>query len=206
MAGMSHAMTDMARKLANLIGLGTIAEVDPSFARVKADINGRLTGWLPHPADIGNNYRAWRPLRVGTQVIVACPAGDPANAVIIGILYSAALPPPADTADIDVVAFNDGTTLRYDSGAKVLTVISAGDVQVQAAGDLSADIGGAASVTAAGPLTIKAPTIAMTGTTGGATASLVGNFSLTGNLDVTGSISATGSIMDGGGNSNHHTH
>lgn len=35
---------------------------------------------------------------------------------------------------------------------------------------------------------------------------LDGNVTITGNLQVNGSINATGSIIDGGGNTNHHSH
>lgn len=136
---MSHAVTDIARKLANLIGLGTIAEVDHSSARVKVDINGRVSNWLPFPAEIGANFRRWRPLRPGTQVLFACPAGDPANAVIVQILYTDALPPPADSGDVDVIVFDDGTTIRHDSAAHELTIISAGDLRLKAQGEMWLD-------------------------------------------------------------------
>ncbi|WP_142847083.1 phage baseplate assembly protein V [Telmatospirillum sp. J64-1] len=207
---MSHSLSELYRKLSNLIGLGTIAEVDHSSARVRVEINGRVSGWLPYPADIGNNYIRWRPLRAGTQVLLACPAGDPANAVIVQILYSQPLPPPGDEAGRDLVQFNDGTTLQYDSDARVLTVVSAGKIAIQAADAVDLTAGGAVTISAAAPVSISAPSISMTGTTGGA--SLTGNFTLTGSLSITGdistngNISATGTIMDGGGNSNHHTH
>ncbi len=37
-------------------------------------------------------------------------------------------------------------------------------------------------------------------------AELTGNFHIIGNIDVTGNISATGNIIDGGSNTNHHSH
>lgn len=212
---MSHTLTDLSRRMSNLIGLGTIAEVDHSSARVRVDLNGRKTAWLPVPAEIGENFRRWRPLRIGTQVLVACPAGDPANAIIVQIIYSAALPPPANRGDVDVILFDDGTTLQYDSGAQVLTVISAGALAVQTASDATVTVGGSASVDVSGPIsvqsasavTITAPTVAITGASGSASvASLRGNFALIGNLDVDGSISASGSITDAGGNTNNHSH
>jgi hypothetical protein len=41
---------------------------------------------------------------------------------------------------------------------------------------------------------------------GGATAVLTGNFEIVGPIDVKGNISATGNIIDGGSNTNHHSH
>jgi phage baseplate assembly protein V len=136
---MSHTLTDLSRRMSNLIGLGTIAEVDHLSARVRVDLNGRKTAWLPVPAEIGANFIRWRPLRIGTQVLVACPAGDPANAIIVQFLYSAALPPPANRGDVDVIVFDDGTTIRHDSATHELTIISAGDLRLKAEGELWLD-------------------------------------------------------------------
>ncbi len=136
---MSYAHSELARLIPNLIGLGTIAEADPSSARVRVNINGRVTAWLPIPAEIGRNFRRWRPLRVGTQVLVACPSGDPANAIIVQILYSDALPPPATSESVDLILWNDGTRVEYDSAAKRVTVHSAGDMTLSAVGALRID-------------------------------------------------------------------
>ncbi|MBF0374301.1 MAG: phage baseplate assembly protein V [Alphaproteobacteria bacterium] len=134
-----HTLSEMSRRLQNLVNLGTIAEVDHSSARVRVDINGRLTGWLPTPAAIGQNYRRWSPLRVGTQVLLVSPSGDPANAIIAQILYSDALPPPAATGEVDIIQFDDGTMVKYDAAAKRLELFSAGDIHIRATGTLFLD-------------------------------------------------------------------
>lgn len=121
---MSNALQDLSRRLDNLIGLGTIAQVDHSSQRVRVDLSGRLTGWLRWPAEIGANFIRWRPLRVGTQVMVACPSGDPANAVIVQILYTAALAPPSDNPALDVIAFDDGTIISHDSAAHRTSIVN----------------------------------------------------------------------------------
>lgn len=200
-------MTDISRKLHNLLALGTIAEVEPSSARLRVEINGRVTAWLPWPTEIGRNFRRWRPLRVGTQVLVACPAGDPANAVIVQIIYTDALPPPETSEDIDIISFEDGTVLKYDSAAHALTIDATKDVTINAAGAATVAATGPVTVTSEDTATIEAPAVAITGR-GGASgqAAMVGDFTLTGSLTVQGNINATGSVMDGGGNTNHHTH
>ena len=137
--GMSLTLSDIFRRMQNLIGLGTISEVDHSSARVRVDINGRVTAWLPVPAEIGANFRRWRPLRVGTQVLVACPSGDPANAVIVQILYSDILPPPSDSGAVDVVQWNDGTRVEYDAASQTMTIHGAGDVNITATGTIRLD-------------------------------------------------------------------
>ncbi|WP_051013965.1 phage baseplate assembly protein V [Pararhodospirillum photometricum] len=133
---MSVALSDLQRRLENVVCLGVISEVDHSTPRVRVTISGRQSGWLPYPAEVGANFRRWRPLRVGTQVLVACPSGDPANAVITQILYSAALPPPAFDGHVDLTQWDDGTMVRYDASIRTLIVYSAGDLTVQCEGTL----------------------------------------------------------------------
>jgi|GEM_PF-1061817 len=226
---MSQTESDLARRLENLLCLGTIAEVDHSHARVKLDIAGRTTGWLPYSAEIGANFRRWRPLRVGTQVLAGCPSGDPANAVIVQILYTDALPSPSTRGDLDIVQFDDGTVVSYDSGAKLLTAETPGDLAVTAGGNITADAGGNVSAhagtditaTADGNVSIEAAASAriagasleLVTTQGGAGAAtmtgsfrLVGDFEITGTVEVTGGIHASGDILADGSNSNHHSH
>ena len=127
---------ELDRRLQNVTGFGTIAEVDHGRQLVRLDIDGRRTGWLQYPAEIGANFRRWRPLRIGTQVVYAAPSGEPANAVITQILYSGELGAPADAGELDVIQFDDGTRVEYDSAASRLTVTGAGDIAIHAKGDL----------------------------------------------------------------------
>lgn len=212
---MNQPLSDLDRRLHNLASYGTIAEVDHAGGRVRVNINGRLSGWLPQPQAIGNNFRIHAPLRVGTQVLVTSPSGDPANGVIAQILNSDALPPPGDSGDADVIVFDDGTIVRYDSAAHAL------DIDVMAAGKATVRVGAASIVTdndglvlsvggtslrlSAAGIQYTAPAIGMT-VTGGGVATLSGNFEMQGRLGVTGDVVASGSVMDAGGNSNHHTH
>lgn len=221
MGAMSQSLSDLFRRLENLISLGTIAEVDHPSRRFRGEISGRKTGWLPYPADIGANYRRWRPLRVGTQAVFACPSGDPAQAVLVSLTYSDDLPPPATDGGLDLIQFDDGTAISYDSAAQALTVTTPGRLSVTTTGPVSvassADVAvtatGSATISAGGTVTIAAPALALTATNGAADAAtmqgsfrLSGDFSITGNITVDGNVSASGTIMDGGGNSPHHTH
>jgi phage baseplate assembly protein V len=61
--------------------------------------------------------------------------------------------------------------------------------------------GGKITIEVENEVTITCPSIKMDGDI-----TLTGNISMTGDLAVTGNVSATGSIIDGGGNTNHHSH
>lgn len=114
---MSNTVPDIIRRMDNLLCFGSIAEVDDK-RQVRIDIAGRLTDWRPVPDDIGQNFRRHRPVRVGTQVLLGCPFGDPAQAVILAFLYHDGRPSPSDLPTIDETVFDDGTVIRHDAEAK----------------------------------------------------------------------------------------
>lgn len=206
-------LADIQRRLENLVAFGVITRVDHEGRRVRATISGRETGWLPYPADIGANFIRWKPLRAGTQVVLACPSGNPANAVIVQVLYSDALPPPDTSDGLDVIQWNDGTTVSYDSLKQHLFLRTPGSVGVEAGGDVRASAGQSVDISAATTARIAAQTVEIVASGGGSgAASMTGSFSLNGDLAVTGvvtvngSLHASGDILAGGANSNHHSH
>lgn len=134
-----RATSEFNRQLQNVVRLGTVAEVDHARALVRVDIDGRLTDWRPIPGEVGANFTRWRPLRVGTQVLVSAPSGDPANAVIVQTLYSETLPPPDYRGDVDLAKFDDGTSVWHDSTTHELTISSAGDLSLRAGGTIWID-------------------------------------------------------------------
>ena len=82
-----------------------------------------------------------------------------------------------------------------------------GTLTATVGGDANVDVGGDATLTADGHVQIEAPTITLKGAvkvdgaltvTSGAT--------VTGNVGVTGNVVATGNVLDGGINTNHHSH
>lgn len=136
---MSYDAAEHARRIQNLAQVATVAVTDFAGRRIRLEVNGRLTGWLRHPTLIANNFRAWTPLRVGTQVLVISPGGEPANGIVVQTLPSDDLPAPGDTGDVDIIAFDDGTVIRHDSSTSTLTIESAGDLRLRAVGRIDID-------------------------------------------------------------------
>jgi phage baseplate assembly protein V len=130
---MTWSIAELQRRLENLIAIGSITAVDHEKKCVQLSISGRPpSNWLPFPAEIGRNFRRWRPLRPGIQAVVLSPSGNPAQAVIAQILYSDDLPPPVTAENLDVIQFEDGTTVSYDSDKHCLTLDSVGDIALKA--------------------------------------------------------------------------
>lgn len=193
-----HGMdtADINRRIENLIRLGTIAEVDHAARKIRVNSGALTTDWLPWPADVGRNYIRWRPLRVGTQVIIACISGDPAQAQIIGTLYTETLTSPSTDPDVDRIEFDDGTALQYNSDTHQLLIDCVGPVLVKSPNNVTLDtpqtnVKGKLDVD--GLLTYKGGMAGSGGT--GATAQITGDVEIT-----TGDLTADGISVK------HHTH
>lgn len=135
--GMNTA--ELNRRIENLLRLGTIAEVDHAARKIRIKTGTLTTTWLPWPADIGRNYKRWRPLRVGTQVLIACISGDPAQAQIIGTLYTDNVNSPSTDENIDLIQFDDGTQLQYDSNSHHLSADCVGTVLIKSPSTVTID-------------------------------------------------------------------
>lgn len=197
-------LTELERKLTNLVRAGKVAEADYAAARVRVQAGAIITGWLPWLTTRAGGDRTWWAPEVGEQVLMIAPAGELAQAWVLPAGYSDAATAPANSPDITRWVWADGSAVTFDRALGTLSVNVTGDVAVIAGGDASLETGGAVSMTAGGPVSIEAPSISMAGTATGA--SLTGNFALTGTLSVDGSITATGSIIDAGGNTPNHSH
>lgn len=188
MADMSHHQSDQARRLENLLTDGVIAAVDHAAGKIRVELaGGRLTDWIRIPGEIGANFRRWRPMRIGTPVTLAAVSGDPANARILQTFYCDSLPAPGDRGDLDLILYDDGTRLAYDSAAHALTVEAVGAVTVRAKG--------AVTVNSDDSATVAAPRISLTGAV-----------RIEGDVEIAGNLHASGNILNDGSNANHHRH
>lgn len=134
MTGFDHAEQD--RLISDLICLGRIEQVDHAAKRTKVR-SKTLSAWLPWPTEMGRNYRRWRPLRTGQQVILASPSGDMAQAVIVGMLYTDNLPAPESDPDLDLIEFENGAAISHDISNGAMVVTCTGDLTIEVAGTLS---------------------------------------------------------------------
>lgn len=195
------AAAETARQVANMIRPGVVSEADYAKAMVRVKAGDLHTGWLPWlTGRAGKDVTWWAP-EIGEQVLILCPDGDPAQAVVLMAIYSTAQPPPADRPTIHVTRYEDGAEISYDREAHRLTATIPGDVALTATGAVTVKADGAINVESTAGITIKAPTVTIQ-----ADVTLQGDLAQTGNLNVTGNINASGTVMDAGGNSNHHKH
>lgn len=80
----SFAFSEVVRKLANLIRIGKIAEIDG--ANVKVKIGKVITGWLPIVSTAGETV-IWNPISKDEQVIVFAPYGEFAQGFVLRSIH-----------------------------------------------------------------------------------------------------------------------
>lgn len=171
-------ITELHRRLANLVRIGTITEVDHEQALVRVQIGELVTGWLPWMTGRAGQDSTWWPPEPGEQVIVLSPSGDLAQGVVLMGLYQDSHPAPGDTAGKHTVSYHDGAIIEYDRDAHHLKAVL--------------PEGGTADLVADGGITIHGD-IAVTGTL-----SVSADVEISGDLNVSGDTSVTGDIATDG--------
>jgi len=128
-----YSLGELSRQIANLVRVGEITDLDfddPAAPRVKVEVSGFPSDWLPWSAGRAGASRKWSPPSVGEQVIIVAPYGDLGQAMIIGSLFSAARPAPDTSATRETATYPDGSTVSYDSTSNTLQVNVAGEGNV----------------------------------------------------------------------------
>lgn len=120
---------DLPSDLDDMIRFGVVVSVDGARAVVACgEITSPPLPWLT----LAGQVSAFVPPSPGEQVVVLCPSGDIAGAIILGGLYSNANPAPAESPRI-LLKCADGSTFAYDAGAHALTVtLAAGSGKIVA--------------------------------------------------------------------------
>ncbi len=110
----NFAISELNRKLANIIRIGLVKEVDYEKARVRVKIGEFLTDWLPWVTARAGEDRSWFAPNIDEQVIVLSPYGELSLGVVLPAIYQEKYPPPENKKEINSVKFQDGTKLSYE--------------------------------------------------------------------------------------------
>ena len=177
----SFDLVELARRLANVVRVATVAEVDLINARLRAKydetVDGQdvITGWLPWLTARAGGDRSWWAPEVDEQVVLLSPSGELPQAVALPALYRDMFPAPSESAAVQVVEYSDGARVSYDRDAHALL----------------------AALPAGATARLEAP--------GGAT--VVGNLRVEGDVTSTGSVEdSTSTMQDMRDTYNGHSH
>jgi phage baseplate assembly protein V len=216
-------ISELLRRLNNLISIGTISETKSSegkaLARVK--IFDRVTDFYPVVSFSNTFKRHFIPIRVNEQVLVFSPYGDASSGFIIrGIFNRGRKEHSLSNDHTEVIDFEDGTVITYDTEAKELKIdavnkitvicksanVKADDVKVEAQTlDITATTSNTGNVKINGSLTVTDAIVGQGGlaVSGGNGASINGDIKTTGNIsDSKGDLTDHGHNDSDGGSSN----
>jgi phage baseplate assembly protein V len=193
---------DHDRRIANLIRVGVIAQLDETHAdgpRVTVDLGDVVTTWLPWLTLRAGEDRAWWAPEPGEQVLVLSPSGELAQGFVLAGIPSDLYPANGDRKTLRRTTFKDGTVVEYDREAHQLKV------------DASASNGAVVVEVGTGSVTINCATATVNATTSAhlttpqATVTASGNVTLdtptvhcTHNLQVDGAVTAAGNVTSSG--------
>ncbi|MFP3015666.1 MAG: phage baseplate assembly protein V [Wolbachia sp.] len=118
----SFAISELNRKLANIIRIGLVKEVDYEKAKVRVKIGEFLTDWLPWITSKAGKDRNWSPPDIDEQVMVFSPLGELSLGVVLAGIYQEKYPAPENKKGINSIKFQDGTRLLYDKGKHHLEI------------------------------------------------------------------------------------
>lgn len=184
-----------------MLYLGKICEVKEGLGVVRVDYLGTITPFIPYLA-VANSFKThFIPPRVGEAVIL-CDFGG-AKVAIPSIFNHDFKEPNGASSTKEIITYEDGTTLSYDTSTSTLEITSPKIININVQNDINITCKNA-NLTASNT-TITSPIVLIKGNTtiqgaintsgsgGGA-----GTFSINGNLEIKGNLNTTGSINTGG--------
>ena len=97
---MSAELTDLQQRLANLMRVGKVQEIDHAAARLRVSFgSGNVSGWVPWMTSRAGATREWNPPAVGEQVVLMNPSGqENAGFALPGGIYRNDAPANGDEA------------------------------------------------------------------------------------------------------------
>lgn len=203
---------EIKRLIDNLVNFGTITQTKTAdgkaLARVK--VMDRETDFLPVVSFSNSFKKHFIPVRPGEQCVVISPFGEASGGFILRSIFNKKQKEPAAANDTtEVIEYEDGTVITYDTAAKELKINASDKITIicKAATvtadtvDITATTSNTGDVTINGSLTV---TDLITGG-GGITVSGGSGASFDGSISATGDISVDGSVIDGQGNLSTHT-
>ncbi|WP_341813310.1 phage baseplate assembly protein V [Wolbachia endosymbiont (group B) of Germaria angustata] len=118
----SFAISELNRKLANVIRIGIVKEIDYEKAKVRVKIGELLTDFLPWITSRAGEERSWLPPSINEQVVILSPLGELSLGVVLAGIYQQNYSAPENSEMINSLVFQDGTKLLYDKESKNLEI------------------------------------------------------------------------------------
>jgi len=118
----NFAISELQRKMANIVRIGVVKEIDYEKAKVRVKIGDIVTDYLPWITSRAGEGRSWLPPSINEQVVVLSPLGELSLGVVLAGIYQQKYAAPENKKEINSVKFQDGTKFTYDKGKHHLEI------------------------------------------------------------------------------------
>lgn len=88
----NFAISELQRKLANIVRIGLVKEIDYEKAKVRVQIGEFLTDFLPWITGRAGKDASWSPPDIDEQVVVFSPFGELSLGVVLAGIYQQKYP------------------------------------------------------------------------------------------------------------------
>ena len=144
-------LTEISRRLENIIRFGTVSTVDLDAVRCRVKSGSIETEWLRWHTVRAGATLTWDPPTVGEQVVVLSPSGEIANGVVLFGFNSDQHPAPSASADTHLVRLPDGAEIGYDHTSHAYSVV------VPSGGKITLNVGSTTLELSANGTTLTTP-------------------------------------------------
>ncbi len=147
----SYALSNLAKRLSNIIRIGTIFEINYQTAKARVKIGELETDFLPWANANSGSNNSWNPPEIDEQVIILSPSGDLSQAVILPSLYKN----NASDSDQNIksITYQDGSKISFNVSSGALDLDLKGDVTIKVVGNANIE-GDNINITASSNITL----------------------------------------------------
>jgi len=146
-----YALSDLAKRLSNIIRIGTIFEINVQIAKARVKIGELETDFLPWANSNSGSNNIWNPPEIDEQVVILSPSGDLSQAIILPSLYKN----NASNSDQNIksITYQDGSKISFNVSSGTLDLDLKGDVIIKVVGNANIE-GDNINITASSNITL----------------------------------------------------
>ncbi len=130
----NFAISELQRKMANIVRIGVVKEIDYEKAKVRVKIGDIVTDYLPWITSKAGKDRDWSPPDIDEQVVILSPLGELSLGVVLAGIYQQKYSAPENSEMINSLVFQDGTRLLYDKEKHHLEIEVVDKITLKAGG------------------------------------------------------------------------
>ncbi|CDH19916.1 Baseplate assembly protein V (GpV) [Xenorhabdus bovienii str. kraussei Quebec] len=193
---MNTQLTELLRRLRNLIRIGIITQVDTPRGRCRVRTGNLETDWLHWLTARAGHTRTWWAPSVDEQVLLLSIGGDLTTAFVLPAIFSDEFPAPSVSPEAAHIRFPDGAVMEYEpqSGALTVTGIQTATVTASASVHITAP---EITCVARTRITLETPEVICTQLMSTGNLIVRNGGKMTGNIEHTsGTFSSNGVVVD----------